>query len=494
MLPWNCGHLSGVQWLDFIHTFWDCLHVSRGYDKGAACVLHAPIIVMLARHCGTSKIIHSTPGVRRILAGSWKEILKDDVIFLDSVEIAILCLSIVRTDLDNQQNFQELVDGVGGSVQDLARTIDQHFIRANSDAAQSKKFRSAGLAFFIVTGSNRLGMESALESIGFVRTLVATASTWANTDPDIANVCLQALLRYLRKPPGYPNLAIAIECGLLQAIIKLGVTAVKDTRCLAGISITELLDENLPRATVHHTVVLQLKNSLPKARRLAVELGFHKSAFSREWATFSDLAQKRIDFLNGNWRDLSGWKACDNLDCGRIVGTREDINRRIEHPESLTTRGKAFLRAVLTEDYLEYMISLAVRQVSYMHENPGVPFFTAFAYHSARGVEIDCKAQDDVKGHELSSRLPAIFERMARSGGRMALHVMFVYEGNVPRHIILPMRTANSWLHDGKLRALELIPEGQKAENFAQIIQESLQSELREVVDQADDEQSILTH
>ncbi|KAJ7717990.1 hypothetical protein B0H16DRAFT_1475820 [Mycena metata] len=505
-------------WLDFLHTFWDYLPMSRGKEEALVCVLHASIIIALARHRGTSTIVRATPGVRRILAMAWKKMLDDDSLFLASLWMASQSLVILADSFSTDHNFREIVDAVGGSVHHLAATLHRHFERANSDARQSTNashstaFIGVGFAFSFKSTVNAVRLESALTSLGFVRALVTTASTCE--DVNLSNLAFNLLILFFMRPPGHPNLALAIESGLLQAIVKRG--AVKGAHVKSKYYFDKLLDDMLPQGTVHYAVVLQLKNALPEAQELAVKLRFHKSGFSRQWKTFTALAQTRIDLLDGDWRNFSASRACDNLDCGKIVGTeeikccatcrtrnycsricqsvdwraghkivcRELRAEKLHNPDTITTRGRAFLRALLTQDYLHYLFPLSCLQATHMHQNPGRPFFTLFFYPNSTGVQIGCKSSGDLEASGytsgLVSRLPAAFERMERSGGRMELHIMCIYEGEAVRHLIFPMRISTSQLHDGQMRALELVPEGKGEKEASRIIEESLTSWFRD--------------
>ncbi|KAJ7479331.1 hypothetical protein B0H11DRAFT_2423464 [Mycena galericulata] len=493
-----------------------------GADQSKMCFMHSNIIVALSRHFDTAKLIRSTPGVRWILARGWKTMLYDDFSLSGSINAAIGILSILGDGFHEQGNSEEIVEALGGSFRDLALTIVQHFVRSwsLSHLPMTTAFVASCFSFFPVGGDSIGYLKAALRSVGIIQTLVETVSALHDTPASEAiDLCLRFLMNLFKHPPGFPGLALAIEAGLLRALVELGVSKRVMRRNRSGpvqvsSMITELLQVLLPQATVHHAVVVQLKNTFDDAERLAVKLDLHKSKFSREWRTFADLAKIRIELLD-TFEAFSRLKACDYMDCGKIEikrrlqccstcqsrnycskacqsrdwraghrDTCQDLRiARLEEPQPpLSTRGKSFLRAVLTTDYLHLIVGILLQQAEYMHEHPGEPFFTVFEYGGPNGVEIGFTAASEVTHCDWASQLPNEFSRVAQSGGRMEMHLMFIYEGEADRRIFFPMRTPTSKLRDGVLRALELVPEGKTVKDVSALLQESLQSMVQQVL------------
>ncbi|KAJ7439903.1 hypothetical protein B0H11DRAFT_2293196 [Mycena galericulata] len=504
------------DWLDFVHTYWAYLPLGAKVDsEGEVCLLHSKIIVALSRHPDTAKLIRSTPGVRRILALGWKSVLDDESLFAGSM-IDVVCMVPILSDrFDDKANSEEIVEAVGGSFQHLALTIVQHLVRSWSVSKSPEAAAFAGCCFVFLNGDGAATgrLTAALRSVGFIQTLVTTISVLHGATAAASNSagidgCMYYLLALLNDPPGYHDIAQAIKSDFLRVIAK-----VATSKCVANkksnvpfpiaSTITEILNVFLPRATVHYAVVLELKNALPEAEDFAIKSGFHKSRFSREWENFVALAKTRIKLLE-EFDVFSRLKACDNMDCGKIVAKTElrccsscqsrnycsrtcqamdwrDGHRdlcqdlrtaRCDDPDPLTTRGKSFLRALLTKDYLSE------------------PFFTVFAYASSSGVEIDFKPCSEVLERDRAAQLPSELSRLARSRGRMQMHLMFIYGGEVSRLISSPMRMQSSKLHDGLLRALELVPEGKTVEDVSSLVEESLRSLLKEVGDEMSEEES----
>ncbi|KAJ7148652.1 hypothetical protein C8R43DRAFT_1008250 [Mycena crocata] len=257
----------------------------------------------------------------------------------------------------------------------------------------------------------------------------------------------------------------------------------------------ELLTEVLPRSTVHYAVVAQLKTTLPEAVKLTSTWKFRKSQqFASHWETFAKLASQRIqvyDLWVGGGPSL---KACDNLTCGKIEGRNtfnccalcrssnycskdcQSADWNVEHKDvcqdlqsarlvardTLTARGRSFLRHLLTWDYLIHQAGICFEHITHKHRRPDENFFIVFAYVNADGVGMEFSSTSDAKFQE-EKWIPALrreVARAARSGGRMEVHLAYIFEGDDCYPLIFPMRTPTSALHEAVQNALHQVPEG----------------------------------
>ncbi|KAJ7467497.1 hypothetical protein FB451DRAFT_1560696 [Mycena latifolia] len=521
-------------WIDFIQTHWVSLPMAKRADQGEICLMQANILVALGGHRETSKVIRSTPGVRRLLAMAWKAMLHNDALFGGTINLIIGALSIITDSYDNEANFAEIVEGVGGSVEDLASTMIKHFDRfcANPNLPSPEVFLCACFAFFTHSNDPLWRLRAALQSAGFIRALVTTISLIYGTSTrvdSIVAVCFAYIVAAFQKLPGHLEIALALESGLLPVIIKVGASVrVADERPgRIYPMIKELLTELLPRATVHYVVVCQLKIKLQEATDLAVKSRFHKSVFAQDWQKFSKLASERIEILQ-NWEAVSksSFKACDNMECGEIALSREfkccatcqssnycskecqvadwhaghrDVCRilrsnrlEISPTETLNTRGKSFLRALLTHDYLKWMPGICFEQVRHMHKYPDEALLTVFSYGTG-SVEIGVKPASEVSDQcHWAPKFAGEVMRAARSGGRMDVHLMFIYEGHHTRTLFFPLRTSTSTLRDGLVRAVQLIPEGKRAVDAD--VGPVIEASLAEVIAEVQSEGGVLIH
>ncbi|KAJ6548885.1 hypothetical protein B0H19DRAFT_1265679 [Mycena capillaripes] len=116
-------------------------------------------------------------------------------------------------------------------------------------------------------------------------------------------------------------------------------------------------------------------------------------------------------------------------------------------PETITTRGKSFMRALLTHDYQSLMLDMCSRKVHFIYEHPDQQAVTVFNYSSTDGVEIKVGRSSDLESFDPASEILLQFPRESRSGGRMDLHVMATSEGDTSRLHLFPMRTSTAKLH-----------------------------------------------
>ncbi|KAJ7661301.1 hypothetical protein DFH06DRAFT_1325616 [Mycena polygramma] len=395
------------SWLDFIHTYWDYLPMlgDRASQRKAA-VRHAIIICALDKDKETSVTIRSTPGVRRLLAAAWKEKISGELRFSrDSLRFngpfhAIGgLLAIVADGNDKESNFDEILEGVGGNITDLASTMVQHLARVEHSASAftdpphaldphiATIFVGGCFSFWIGNPEIRCRLTAALQSVGYIPRLITTIFNLLDTIGigKALGMCIYEVTMVLET---IPSIALAFDSGLLRVVITIAASltaAHKDTYSHGGVYklIAEMLEVVIPWALMHHTVLAQLKLCFPDTMEFAGRSAIHTSAFRTQWENLSALMRLRLgffDFWEANERPVLA--ACDNMICQKIDLKRkfkrcaachsvnycseecQSADWRAEHramcqqlrsartvPDGLTTRDRSFLRALLTRDY-----------------------------------------------------------------------------------------------------------------------------------------------
>jgi len=309
--------------------------------------------------------------------------------------------------------------------------------------------------------------------------------------------CLTYLCETLGWSPGYTYVAQALDAGLLRVVVRLAASMKVGSRDAdrdaTYISVKLLLTEILPRALMHYPVLLRLSGSIQDAKGFASASHIDKSAFRTEWNNFVSLTEARLQLLHRWEGSRPYFKACDNLKCGKIgprrnfqccggcrttnycstkcqsadwhnshretCGTFEQF--KIEYPEILTIREKGFLRALLTADYLRLLPGIFIRQVIFMHSWPREPFYTVLTYSDAHEPKIEVCPQRAMNAVNTYTRtVTAHFLRSKKSGARMEVHVVFLYQGAQVRPLVFPMRAATATLHLARLRAVRKVPPG----------------------------------
>ncbi|KAJ7694628.1 hypothetical protein B0H17DRAFT_1199150 [Mycena rosella] len=391
---------------------------------------------------------------------------------------------ILTADSDTKANCEEVVDALGGTVQHLASAVLQYFHRVCSNPVISATELFLVSCFGFLTGGKDgmvRSLEKALLSVDFIPIFIATMSIMHDAGANsTVQTCLHYLWRIFNRPPGYTHIVLALKSGLLPAVIKIAASMkLKDERphdlVRSLTNIKDLLTEILPRATVHWAVVAEVKNIFPEAVSLAAQSRLSKSVFSRDWKEFSALAVERIKLLD-SWERLSrlSFKACDNMDCGKIALKHKFKSCATCQSSDYCSRNCQLIdwRAGHRDEYQELRtirlqdpetLGLSTRGKSFLARD----FFTIFSYAGARGVEIDVKPASDVRASPWAAQLPRQVARMARSGGRMAVHLVVYYEGDQIRRLFLPVRTPTPRLGEGLRRAVGVVPEGKTVENVS---------------------------
>ncbi|KAJ6574338.1 hypothetical protein B0H19DRAFT_602685 [Mycena capillaripes] len=258
---WSCLW----PWLDFFHTYWDYLPRVKVMNLTDACIIHSSMILSLAEDDHISKVIRSTPGVRRILATAWKALSSDDGRGPDSFSVVSEIFCILIDGADSSANFEEVVEGVGGNIEDLALTVVQHFFRASSNPtlATTEIFLAGCFGFLLPECAGAVRLDTALHSIGFIPILITTISALHGTDAvGVVWRCFRHLVESLTSPS---RIALALDSGLLPMMLMIGAPiTVADRSCtdLNRIStlMNLLLDKGLPGALVHYAILVRLKS------------------------------------------------------------------------------------------------------------------------------------------------------------------------------------------------------------------------------------------
>ncbi|KAJ7125504.1 hypothetical protein C8R43DRAFT_30385 [Mycena crocata] len=324
-------------WLNFFHTYWDALPIIKNpQEQTIAAIMHCSILMKLSRDAKTANIMRSTPppGLNRLLATAWKAMIRKEALFIQFLEILPTVMALLSAGSNNEAAFEEIVEGVGGGIHDLASIILRHYDRvcALPRSCQRDTLLSLSVGLFMFGRGAKARLDTLLKSMGVVQQVVTVMRICIDEgrpDNSIHPSMIYVLVN-CKETPGYPNIALALKVGLLQVIIKIATSRLvreeknsvpgQSTKDRLPIStmIRELLTKILPRATVHYTVVAQLKDAIPEAAKLTSTWKFRKSQFAQEYETFAKLASERIKVYDVWVRGGVSLKACDNLTCGKI--------------------------------------------------------------------------------------------------------------------------------------------------------------------------------
>ncbi|KAJ7602444.1 hypothetical protein DFH06DRAFT_1397406 [Mycena polygramma] len=525
------------NWLDFIHSYWDCLPMlGDRTSQVKAMVGHSVIIRALDKDENTSKNIRSTPGVRRLLAAAWKEKISGNIQygsdpthgpFLSIVEL----LTIITDGKDDKSNFDEILEGVGGNITDLTSTMVQHlasvphFTSRWNNPSHVATAAYAGSCYNIWAGDFeiRCRLQTTLQSVGYIPELLTTICRFHGTPAvEAMNMFLFELGMALRT---ISDIVLAFRSGLLRVVITIGASMTpvdKDATDFRGRiykKIAEMLETFLPWSLMHYTVLAQLKQCFLDTMEFAADSMIHTSPLRTQWENLSALMRARLQFFDF-WEahGRPSFAACDNRKASPFAETipqfltSASVDWRAEHRamcqrlrystrtpllllaynpsplpetfETINTRGGSFLRALLTDDYKRQMADVWLRQILFLYEHPGEEFVTFFRHSVSQDVEIRVRGRNTLD-REIWTRLwglESAFERTAQRKGLMDLHIITIFtEARQGEYILLPMRTDTTELYDRLVRAAQLLPSGMTRADSLPLIQDAVMSLVGEV-------------
>ncbi|KAJ7869397.1 hypothetical protein B0H13DRAFT_2350989 [Mycena leptocephala] len=496
-------------WTFFMHEYRDYLRAASVFWEPLAYTRFLLLVSEIYGPHPIRDVISSTPGFRVLMARAWtilprlkrkKSAFEPCLWFLASI--------IGSLDYADPVHFAEMVEGAGGTLDDLASLALQHIdvvvngnlswevgsaasymrhlthlIQAGHSATHPsadmrerfiQTLRRRDFIPALVVGMNSVVEASRANSLSFLRS--GFESSFVDT--------LELLERLLDTPMGYRWLPAAIEAGLLTVMAGVATEfpTVFDDR------LRLLLTKLLPDGLLYYRVVATIDNILDDLADIWSSEELKELEIFDNWSSFQYLADKRVQLLHG----LQSTRACDNLECGKIqershfrqctgCKTSKYCNKECQiadwkrgghrnHCGSLTTlilaetnsctlgfRERQFMRAVVWDDYTENMLAIYQHQVKFIASNPADRFYTLFDY-TCNPVEISVESVVDspishtLQGGGPDSEWMKILARVEHSHGRMHLHVVEVPEGSLTHVWVIPLRTNSPQIHEALCR------------------------------------------
>ncbi|KAJ7722350.1 hypothetical protein B0H16DRAFT_1896199 [Mycena metata] len=508
------------KWSAFLHAQSENLRHLPGEKNISLHVLYC--IHLLRDDPTTATLIGRTVGVRTLVMDGWAALCnseqgQDHPMF---TYLATFLRALMGADQPaNRAEILEATDGPTGLATLIVRSM-QLFLPARRAALPEKVISfHQGIARFLfefLNADSSPAICPALLSLGLVKPLTSTICCVADsTDPVVPKLLLGffAILETLVAQPA-PHRAIrdAITAGLLYGLVR-ALTLCPDA---AGPghpnSLWDMVTITLPAATVYRNVLVELEAHMSTVEQISNDPGFHSSSVYADWEDFVILAEERIEFMrDGRSRENISLNACDNLECGKIQ-ERANFRRcsrcqqvfycspdcqkmdwksgghrtaclhlrrlRIKNSD-LGARNLKFLRTLMQEESksLTGPGELGDRLL-YMRES-GCDTICLFDFQEGPADSVFCPLADireeDEDGDVLWDEHIA---RADRSGGRMDLHVMRVWDGNRARHLMFPQRSATSAVRDGLARICETITIQSEEDNAL----EELTEEVKDLI------------
>ncbi|KAJ6498647.1 hypothetical protein DFH09DRAFT_1446420 [Mycena vulgaris] len=486
--------------IQFLHVYWECLDhtLHRRFSKYTTYSLFLMVVLALDTDAQTSQAIDATPGVRMIVAHAWVLVLDthNDQRERRLRDVGRFLQLILKPSL--LANFEEIVDGVGGSLFDLAVIVVKHIRHvvpaADSPTSVATIHNLSGIFKLLIAAPHHppdTRLRSYLVDNGIVTTLVTLIRALAaGTTPLAPKIMFSAfsMLDPMITGPGHMGILAIIEAlkaGLLLAVL---ASSKKNDHNL-DLQLQYVLRSTLPNSMVYVDVVTQIAESMGMHFATKLTGSRPSEMFIADWAAFNSFAHKRITFLRSYQAGaFPSYKACDNLErpvrdlpdeapFSTMFGLPQPLlllnklpNRRLADgwtssgkpalPEFLGTQDRAFMRALLHMQYLIDKAPITFHQIKFMIEFPGQTFYIRYDYTDCDGSPpysfVGCLSPETPGDNAMQTHWAEHLSRAVNSGGRMELQVMRVAEGGSTRQRIFPLRWASSAFHGG---AMELVRE-----------------------------------
>ncbi|KAJ6447810.1 hypothetical protein C8R47DRAFT_443395 [Mycena vitilis] len=517
-------------WAEFLHMYWDILPGVRRFDKIGVCMRIATILTMLGLPSNAAEFIGQTHGVRTIIAQAWDHTLRDDVLSSRQVssEQVNWALGFLATNLQDSANLGEIVDGVCGR-HNLVSALRRHIAHACAFLPSPTAIASLSgvLNFTTSLAKHHPKFQSLLLAGGITvsisKTLAVVSGSTHSTVASSATgpLCLILLERYLRLFPdtAYVWLARALEAGLLRSIVSFGMihSALSDKAKDISVVLRLFIAGVLTNGLTSYRVINQMRTALRDTADAAQSEKFKQCLFFTSWQKLAAWAESRIRVLDA-YTGEPVLRACDNMKCGLLMAKNElkccstclsaaycsrecqivdwrDAHRGECHGwlvsrscRTLPARERAFIRALLHDDYLCMLSELARLTIEFVAEFPTQPFYAAWDYRAPNTwPALEIRPRDRFECDNSVAQLDELrwdlhWRRMSRSAGRMRMNVVILAQGC----FVIPTRSSTAAFRDGLVRIGDEIHGRGRVEGADEQIDELVQDLLQSLDDDPD--------
>ncbi|KAJ7675622.1 hypothetical protein DFH06DRAFT_1317786 [Mycena polygramma] len=511
---------SLYPWMIFTDVYWEYLpRQFQVISPKDICAASSGIILAFGDHTDTSHLVRTAPRIRAVLVKYWRALADNDGLIawhegMDPqtdgwVHLYRIVTFLCEDEVKSASRLEELADGVDGSKYELALLFLQQLRGAathcNSRPGVGAMTLTVIMALITARDGDSPQFKETLLSLGLVPNLIRALRamddyTRYNDPEDIGPgiaIGFGLLVSRFQCVSGEHWLAQAIESGLLDLIIRLGISTrpvpAFDPRSTFPL-LKQMLQNVLPGYFVYYPVTLAMKNHYPPIRSAAATPAFKRCAISDLWAEFTKFAEQDItafDFFKSKTRRPA--KACENMECLRIA-EKSQFRRcsgcgrayycsvkcqkvdwtcghknwcrklaSMHFPGPCTARDRAFLAAFMQHTLTSTLkIELMLYQLEFIYTNPGMDFFTAFNFiQRTDGPGSGWITVSPISEYN-SAEAPYRIAQLARSGRRMQLHSVRMNGGPTPFVRMLPLWSSSSLVRDGLVRVAKSLPAGRE--------------------------------
>ncbi|KAJ6456295.1 hypothetical protein C8R47DRAFT_1328763 [Mycena vitilis] len=482
-------------WVQFAHLFRDFLSGipidQLGMpDEGELCSDFMTFTRDISYEDSNAVMIDSTQGFKALASRTWVCMLKQQ-----NPSLLVDALYSVFPFLSNATSgLEEIVEGAGGTLDDVAAHIIDHFSLILPPAGTALSLDQRGLLESVLaiwvrldgiyettTPALKKALSLALISRGVVKPF--TLAVWSlslSTTPQSVRALEECLKIYaMVLPMRAQNVRAAVQNGIIPAVLTCARRGVSDQ---TSRRLSFLLDQVITPATVSCYVLAEVDAAISALEDISPPDSSCGMEFVRAWATLERTTLHRLDVLRlFDSPDHIPRRACDNIQCGKIQekrslkrcsGCREllycsqecqrldwqrghrdvcaqYLDAHAEIHSAYNSRERAFLRALLNYDHNCNRTQIYCDSAIQWSRAPDVELVTLFDYCSPE-VEITVHVVTPKTALVLprAQHWPDIVARTTASGGRMALGVALLPDGDKRREWVVPQRMTTSTVRD----------------------------------------------
>ncbi|KAJ6484653.1 hypothetical protein C8R45DRAFT_1147470 [Mycena sanguinolenta] len=448
--------------------------------------------------------IRGTVGLRSIVMEAWKILLKtgEGRAHPEFTALCTVLPNLRMNHPDHFQEILDGANGVSGLAELIVDTISLFSSPLSPVQSLATIFGELEriMVFLHRLGNEDTVLPAISELAGGARIFTAAGTICLSPEArhnhrSAANIIvLQCLIVLSTITSGYRGMCESLAAGLLELVLY-AATISPNKHILRGTKISPkqdnplmlglrlLVKRILPASTVYHAVLTEMETQLQNVKHTGEEAEFQSSWVYKDWLSFTALAEDRIAFMKYiQSKDSISFKACCNTECGIICerakfkrcsdcrtvyycsaecqkmdwrhgGHRDScawIRTFASKNKDIGTRNLAFMRQMLHRDLTQRRFSAAFpvldpKHILFLHDHAQLdgidPFVTVMDYRQGRPV-MHIHTLSAVRDGDEKEQIywEEHVSRMARSGGRIELHMMLFQDGISFEKRITPCR------------------------------------------------------
>ncbi|KAJ6452690.1 hypothetical protein C8R47DRAFT_1168963 [Mycena vitilis] len=472
------------------------------------------------------QFVSSTPGFRVLIGRTWMLLSVLQQAKPETFEAVhnYLCRLLIVLDFVDEGNFEEIIEGAGGTLDDLA-ALAVKFVHDVLDGRHTwtlapHSFYIGVLMRFIQTGhsgdnTNHTSPPLQEKFVGslrrnkFVPALVTAMASLVTVTADMEaresiRHSLILLERLLTAPSWYLLLPDALDAGLLRMLLNCAMRF----GSYFDYHLEYLMEKLMVGGLVYYRVVAATKRAVVDAEKISSTRKFEALDIYDHWITFTMVVEERLA-LKKHVDRVGVTRACDNIECAQVQGSAQrrrcsgcdafyycstdcqvvdwkkgghrkncrlyNIMSLAKSPACpLSFHERKFMRSLVQRDYHENIRTVCKMHVAAIAGDPdgSAVIVTGFDY-TLNEVQISATSVAHwpaaaFRRHTMGPEWKDMVARAAKTWGRIQLCVMVVPEGNNNTRLwVVPLRMESSKLSDALLDLGSNVPYECDEEFFA---------------------------